>query len=157
MKEEKTNAMRILDSMKIPYDVKVYEYDVNNLDAMHLSLSAGLNPDEVFKTIVMITNTNALYVFVTPAEAEISLKKARNLTGAKEITLLKTDLLLKYTGYIRGGCSPIGMIRKYPTFIEETAFLSEKVYVSAGVRGKMIRLSPEDLTRASGAETAEFI
>ncbi len=157
MKDVKTNAMRILDSMGISYDIVKYEVDEEKLDACHAAEAAGIPLEEVFKTIVMESSDKRLFVFVTPGEAEISLKKARTLTGAKSIDLLKTSELQKHTGYIRGGCSPIGMIRKYPTYIEETAFLFDKIYVSAGLRGMQIHISPEDLLRSCGAEAAGFI
>ena len=156
-KEVRTNAMRILDARKIEYSTKSYEYDEEHLDAVHAATSAGLPIEQVFKTIVMISNDNRLFVFVTPAEYEISLKKARVITGAKEISLLKTDMLLKYTGYIRGGCSPIGMIHSYPTYVEESAFLYDKIYVSAGLRGMQLELNPADLVKVTGAETISFI
>ena len=110
----------------------------------------------VYKTIVMKGSSNNLYVFVTPAEFTISLKKARALTGEKEIELLKLDQLLKYTGYIRGGCSPLGMIKQYPTYIEALAELEEYIYVSAGKRGVQLKLTPADLQKATGAEFADF-
>lgn len=156
MKEVKTNAMRLLEQKKISYEVIEYEFDEDHLDAIHASKSAGLNPEMVYKTIVMKGSSNNLYVFVTPAEFTISLKKARALTGEKEIELLKLDQLLKYTGYIRGGCSPIGMIKQYPTYIEALAELEEYIYVSAGKRGVQLKLTPADLQKATGAEFADF-
>ena len=116
----------------------------------------GLDPEKVYKTIVMISSSNQIYVFVTPALFTISLKKAKDLTGEKSLELLKLDLLRKYTGYIRGGCSPLGMIRKYPTYIEELAQLEDYIYVSAGVRGLQLRLKPEDLAAACEGEFASF-
>ncbi|MDD7271734.1 MAG: Cys-tRNA(Pro) deacylase [Spirochaetales bacterium] len=156
MKEVKTNAMRLLEQKKISYEVIEYEFDEDHLDAIHASKSAGLNPEMVYKTIVMKGSSNNLYVFVTPAEFTISLKKARALTGEKEIELLKLDQLLKYTGYIRGGCSPIGMIKQYPTYIEALAELEEYIFVSAGKRGLQLKLTPADLQKATGAEFADF-
>lgn len=156
MKEVKTNAMRLLEQKKISYEVIEYEFDEDHLDAIHASKSAGLNPEMVYKTIVMKGSSNNLYVFVTPAEFTISLKKARALTGEKEIELLKLDQLLKYTGYIRGGCSPIGMIKQYPTYIEALAELEEYIFVSAGKRGVQLKLTPADLQKATGAEFADF-
>lgn len=156
MKEQKTNAMRLLEQKGIAYETVEYEVDEDHLDAVHASQSAGLNPETVYKTIVMKGASNQLYVFVTPAEFTISLKKARALTGEKELELLKTDLLLKYTGYIRGGCSPIGMIRQYPTFIEALAELEDYIHVSAGKRGLQLKLTPADLQRATGAVFADF-
>ena len=156
MKEVKTNAMRLLEQKKISYEVIEYEFDEDHLDAIHASKSAGLNPEMVYKTIVMKGSSNNLYVFVTPAEFTISLKKARALTGEKEIELLKLDQLLRYTGYIRGGCSPIGMIKQYPTYIEALAELEEYIFVSAGKRGLQLKLTPADLQKATGAEFADF-
>lgn len=156
MKEQKTNAMRLLEQKGIAYETVEYEVDEDHLDAVHASQSAGLNPETVYKTIVMKGASNQLYVFVTPAEFTISLKKARALTGEKELELLKTDLLLKYTGYIRGGCSPLGMIRQYPTFIEALAELEDYIHVSAGKRGLQLKLTPADLQRATGAVFADF-
>lgn len=156
MKEVKTNAMRLLEQKNISYEVIEYEFDEDHLDAIHASKSAGLNPEMVYKTIVMKGSSNNLYVFVTPAEFTISLKKARALTGEKEIELLKLDQLLKYTGYIRGGCSPIGMIKQYPTYIEALAELEEYIFVSAGKRGLQLKLTPADLQKATGAEFADF-
>ena len=156
MKEQKTNAMRLLEQKGIAYETVEYEVDEDHLDAVHASQSAGLDPETVYKTIVMKGASNQLYVFVTPAEFTISLKKARALTGEKELELLKTDLLLKYTGYIRGGCSPLGMIRQYPTFIEALAELEEYIHVSAGKRGLQLKLTPADLQRATGAVFADF-
>lgn len=148
--------MRLLEQKKISYEVIEYEFDEDHLDAIHASKSAGLNPEMVYKTIVMKGSSNNLYVFVTPAEFTISLKKARALTGEKEIELLKLDQLLKYTGYIRGGCSPIGMIKQYPTYIEALAELEEYIFVSAGKRGLQLKLTPADLQKATGAEFADF-
>lgn len=156
-KEIKTNAMRILDSLSIPYTVYEYNWDEENLDAVHAAESMGLEKEKVFKTIVMKNNENKLFVFCLPSDFSISLKKARAITGSKEIDLLKTDELRKNTGYIRGGCSPLGMIKKYPTFIEETALLEDKIYVSAGERGYQICLDPEDLRRAAEAEFKDFV
>ena len=156
MKEQKTNAMRLLEQKGIAYETVEYEVDEDHLDAVHASQSAGLDPETVYKTIVMKGASNQLYVFVTPAEFTISLKKARALTGEKELELLKTDLLLKYTGYIRGGCSPLGMIRQYPTFIEALAELEDYIHVSAGKRGLQLKLTPADLQRATGAVFADF-
>ena len=156
MKEQKTNAMRLLEQKGIAYETVEYEVDEDHLDAVHASQSAGLDPETVYKTIVMKGASNQLYVFVTPGELTISLKKARALTGEKELELLKTDLLLKYTGYIRGGCSPLGMIRQYPTFIEALAELEDYIHVSAGKRGLQLKLTPADLQRATGAVFADF-
>lgn len=153
----KTNAMRILDSMGIIYEVHQYHWDEEHLDAVHASESMGLDTERVFKTIVMKNSENKLFVFCLPADFSISLKKARALTGSKEIDLLRMEDLRKHTGYIRGGCSPLGMIKKYPTFIEETALLEDKIFVSAGERGYQISLTPQDLQRATDGTFADFV
>ena len=158
MKEKtvKTNAMRILEKNGIDYKVITYQYDEDHLDAVHIAQSAGLNLEQVFKTIVMINQAKELFVFCLPAQLEISLKKARELTGSKSIDLLKLDQLQKYTGYIRGGCSPLGMIHTYPTFLEELATLEETIYVSGGQRGVQVQISPEALVKCCNATVASF-
>ena len=153
----KTNAMRILEALEIEYDVVEYQWDEEHLDAVHASGNLGVDTEQIFKTIVMKNSENKLFVFCLPADFSISLKKARAITGSKDIDLLPMTELRANTGYIRGGCSPLGMIKKYPTFIEETALLEDKVYVSAGERGRMIALKPEDLRRAAEASFADFV
>lgn len=158
MKEEikKTNAMRILESMGIPYGVKTYEWDDGHLDAVHASEAAGLDPEQVFKTIVLKNVRNEVYVFCLPAQFEISLKKARAVTGSKDIDLIKMTELQPLTGYIRGGCSPLGMKKHYPTHIEELALLQDFIYVSAGQRGLQLKVAPQDLAKAASAQFADF-
>ena len=155
-KTPKTNAMRILEKNSIDYKVITYAYDEDHLDAVHIAQNAGLNLEQVFKTIVMINQSKELFVFCLPAQLEISLKKARELTNSKSIDLLKLDQLQKYTGYIRGGCSPLGMIHSYPTFLEELATLEETIYVSGGQRGIQVQLKPEDLVKCCNATVASF-
>ena len=157
MKEKKTNAMRILDQKGIEYSVVEYDVDLEHLDAITASREAGIDPEYVYKTIVMTSSSGQLYVFVTPALFSISLKKAKELTKEKNLELLRQDLLLKHTGYIRGGCSPLGMIRKYPVYIEELAQLEDYIYVSAGQRGLQLRLRPDDLVAACEGSYASFV
>ncbi len=153
----KTNAMRILENLSIPYEVHTYEWDEDHLDAVHAAESAGLDPERVYKTIVMRNSTKEIFVFCLPAEFEISMKKARAVTESREIDLIKTTELMPLTGYIRGGCSPLGMRRHYPTFLSELAALEETIYVSGGQRGVQIELRPDDLLRAADAVYADFI
>ena len=153
----KTNAMRILESLSIPYTTHEYEWDEEHLDAIHAAASAELDIERVYKTIVMRNSSKEIFVFCLPAEFEISLKKARALTGSKEIDLIKTTELLSLTGYIRGGCSPLGMKKHYKTYISELAVLEDTIYVSGGQRGIQIDLRPDDLLKASGAEYADFV
>ncbi|MFA6845547.1 MAG: Cys-tRNA(Pro) deacylase [Sphaerochaetaceae bacterium] len=153
---KKTNAMRILDTMRIPYSIQNYQWDEEHLDAIHASSSAGLDPQQVFKTIVLKDSDDRIFVFCLPAEFSINMKKAKEITGSKNIDLLKMEDLLKTTGYIRGGCSPLGMIRHYPTYIEESAQLEEQIYISAGQRGLQLKLAPADLLRSLEGTYADF-
>ena len=153
----KTNAMRILESLSIPYTVHTYEWDEEHLDAIHAAASAGLDTERVYKTIVMMNSNKELFVFCLPAEFSVSLKKARAVTGSKELDLLPLTELQKYTGYIRGGCSPLGMKKHYPTFISELAELEETIYVSAGQRGMQLSLRPDDLIKATNGSYEDFI
>ncbi len=158
---KKTNAMRILDGLKISYDVHEYDDDgEHKLERGAANLTAqklGEDPSCVFKTIVMRTESKETVVFCQSAIHEINLKKARNACGAKEITPVKQEELLGLTGYIRGGCSPLGMKRKFRTFIDLSALEHKKIFISAGVRGMQIELSPEDLVKATNAVTADLI
>lgn len=155
-KTVKTNAMRILEKNNISYTTVTYEVDEKQLDAVHIAQSAGLELEKVFKTIVMVNQSKELFVFCLPAQLDISLKKAREITGSKSIDLLELELLQKYTGYIRGGCSPLGMIHSYPAFIEELATLEDFIYVSGGLRGVQLCLAPEDLRRCCNGTFASF-
>lgn len=148
--------MRILEAMGIPYEVKTYEWDDEHLDAVHASEAAGLDPEQVFKTIVLKNIQNEIYVFCLPAQFEISLKKARTVTGSKDIDLIKMMELQPLTGYVRGGCSPLGMKKHYPTYIEELALLQDHIYVSAGQRGIQLKVAPQDLAKAADAQFADF-
>lgn len=156
-KLKKTNAMRILEQLNIEYETKNYEVDENNLDAIHAAGSAGLELECVYKTIVMQASDNSVFVFCLAAEESISLKKARAITGSKDIDLIKMDVLQKTTGYIRGGCSPLGMKKNFPTYISEMAQIEDYIYVSAGVRGVQLKIKPDDLLKAANATYEDFI
>lgn len=157
---KKTNAMRILDSLKIPYEAKEYdddgEHELAKGAAVRLAGKLGVDPGCVFKTIVMRTDTKEICVFCQNAESEINLKKARNVAGCQEINPVRPDELLKLTGYIRGGCSPIGMRKKFRTFIDETALLYDRICISGGQRGIQITIAPQDLIKAADAVTADL-
>ncbi|MBI9095119.1 MAG: Cys-tRNA(Pro) deacylase [Sphaerochaeta sp.] len=153
---KKTNAMRILESLGIEYEVLSYDWDEDHLDAVHASHSAGLPSEQVFKTIVMQNSDNAVFVFCLPSDFSVSLKKARSLTGSKEINLIGLENLLSLTGYVRGGCSPLGMKKHFPTFVEELALLQEHIYVSAGLRGFQLKITPKALVKATEAVFADF-
>ena len=155
----KTNAMRILDSMGIGYEVLEYDMppDFEGDIAMHSSSVLGLPPEQVYKTIIMVNSDRQHFVFCLPAGFFVSLKKARELTGSSSIDLLKTDNLLALTGYIRGGVSPIGIRRAFPTFICELAQLEDHVYVSGGLRGVSLKIRPSDLALACSGTFADFV
>ena len=155
----KTNAIRILDSLGIEYEVLEYPIsDETNEDiALYTSRVLGIPSEQVYKTIIMENSDKEHFVFCLPAGFSISLKRARELTGSSSIDLMKTDKLLALTGYIRGGVSPIGMKRRFVTFVEELALLEDYVYISGGVRGLSLRLRPADLPQACSATFASFV
>ena len=136
----KTNAMRRLDAAKIPYEVKEYVVDENDLSGVHIASQIGLPFEQVFKTLTARGDKTGVLVFCLPVHKEIDLKKAAAITGNKKIELLPVKELLSVTGYVRGGCSPIGMKKKYPTFIDESARNFEKITVSAGIKGAQLLL-----------------
>jgi Cys-tRNA(Pro)/Cys-tRNA(Cys) deacylase len=143
----KTNAIRILESKAIAHTTAEYGYDEDDLNAVTVANSIGALPETVFKTLAAQNDKNGIMVFVIPGNFELNLKKAAISSHSKSIEMLKVKELFPLTGYIRGGCSPIGMKKLFPTFIDETALLHEKIYVSAGVRGMQICLSPQDLAK----------
>ena len=155
--QKKTNAMRILEKNNIDFELLHYEVDENNLDAIHVAKTANINIDLVYKTIVFINEKKEKFVFCLPAEFNVSMKKAKSITNSKILELIRVNDLKKITGYIRGGCSPIGMIKQYDTFISDFALMEDKIYISGGKRGLQIKLNPKDLAKCINAEFAEFI
>lgn len=153
----KTNAVRILESKNIVHSTVEYESDENEIDAVSVANKIGAEPETVFKTLVARNESNELLVFVIPGNFELNLKKAAKASGSKSIELIKVKELQPLTGYIRGGCSPIGMKKLFPTFIDETAQLNEKIYCSAGVRGMQLFLSPTDLLGVVNGEFHDLI
>lgn len=156
-KFNKTNAMRILDSLNIQYEHMTYESEDGNIDGVSVAHKTGQNPEIVFKTLVATGHSKELYVFCIPVEYELDLKKAAKASNEKNIDMLPLKDLTKNTGYIRGGCSPIGMKKHYKTFIDESAQLNEKILVSAGVIGTQIIIKPDDLITATEANYADLI
>lgn len=155
-KEEKTNVMRILDGKKIPYESHTYEPDAG-LSGEEIAGILGEDKEKVFKTLVTQGKSGAYYVFVVPVEAELDLKKAAKASGEKAISMIKQKDLLPLTGYVHGGCSPIGMKKPFPTFIHETAAHFDKIFVSAGKVGYQIELSPQDLIQLVGCKVADIV
>lgn len=141
---KKTNALRMLDSHSIQYDVVEYDPSVE-VDGAKIAKANDLPTDEVFKTLVAEGKDGAHFVFVIPVEKELDLKKAAKVSGEKKMEMLHVKDLLNLTGYVRGGCSPIGMKKEFPTFIHESALNYERIYVSAGKKGLQMHLSPKDL------------
>lgn len=141
----KTNAVRLIEQAKISYRCTEYSYDENDLSGLHAAEAIGMPPEQVFKTLVARGDKRGILVFCIPVCCELDLKKAAKAAGDKKVEMLPMKELLPLTGYIRGGCSPIGMKKAYPTFIDETAVLSDQIAVSAGVRGQQLILSPDDL------------
>ncbi len=153
----KTNAMRRLDAARIPYEVKEYVVDESDLSGVHIASQIGLPCEVVFKTLTARGDKTGVLVFCLPCDKEIDLKKAASITGNKKIELLPVKELLAVTGYIRGGCSPIGMKKKYPTFIHETAKSFDKITVSAGIKGAQLLLSPTALADFVDAKFCEIV
>lgn len=155
-KIQKTNAMRMLDSAGLEYEMTSYDYDESDLSGVHAAEELGVSPDIVFKTLVTRGDGNAFFVFVIPVAESLDLKKAARVSGNKKIEMIHVREILDVTGYIRGGCSPIGMKKQFPTFIDETAMLYEKIYFSAGKRGVQIILDPSELAEVTGGEFADL-
>ena len=141
----RTNVMRLLDQAKIAYRAAEYAFDENDLNGMHAAEGIGMPPEQIFKTLVAHADRGGYVVFCIPVCCELDLKKAAQAAGEKKIELIHVKDLLSVTGYIRGGCSPIGMKKRFPTYIDETAILYDEIGVSAGCRGCQILLRPDDL------------
>lgn len=153
----KTNAMRILEKAQVPFETKEYEVDENDLSGEHVANQLGLDCQQVFKTLVARGDKNGIMVFCIPVSEELDLKKASQVVGDKKIEMVHVKELLGLTGYIRGGCSPIGMKKKYPTYIDETAILFDTLYVSAGIRGAQLIMNPEDIVSFTEARLADLV
>ncbi|MBQ9099639.1 MAG: Cys-tRNA(Pro) deacylase [Clostridia bacterium] len=153
--KNKTNAMRRLDAARIPYEVFEYEVDENDLSGKHIADEIGLPHEMVFKTLVAKGDKTGPVVFCIPVDLEIDLKKAARVTGNKRIEMIHVKDLLALTGYIRGGCSPIGMKKQFPTYVHESALRFEKITVSSGVRGAQLLIAVEQLLSFVCAQSAD--
>lgn len=151
-KPTKTNVARLLDKAKIPYELISYQVDENDLSAIHVAASLGENIDQVFKTLVLHGDKTGYFVCVIPGAHEVDLKMAAKVSGNKKCDLIPMKDLLPLTGYIRGGCSPIGMKKHFPTYIHSSSIRFPYIYISAGVRGLQIKISPNDLIKETKAE-----
>jgi len=152
----KTNAVRLIQLAGISCREAFYEFDENDLNGNHAAKAIGFPPEQVFKTLVARGPRNGIQVFCIPVCCELDLKKAAKTAGDKSIELIQVKELLGLTGYIRGGCSPVGMKRKYPTYFDETCQLYDEIAVSAGERGHQMILSPDALVGYIGAELADI-
>lgn len=155
-KETKTNAMRILETMGISFTYLTYECD-EFIDGLHIADSLGLPYEQVYKTLVTVGASKNYFVFVIPIAEELDLKKAARSVGEKNLEMIHVKDINNITGYIRGGCTAIGMKKQYVTRIDETAILQDEIYVSGGKIGMQIRLKPDDLLAAAQAEYADVI
>ena len=152
----KTNAVRIVQQSGIPCKEAFYEFDENDLNGNHAAEALNIPPEQVFKTLVTRGERTGINVFCLPVCCELDLKKAAKVTGDKKIDLVPMKDLLSLTGYIRGGCSPVGMKKKYPTFMDETAILWDEIALSAGARGHQMIVPPEDIRALVDAEFVDL-
>ena len=156
-KIKKTNAARILDGLGIDYEIKTYEVDENDLSAVHVAQISGLNIEMIFKTLVARGDKTGIIMAVIGGGDELDLKALARASSNKSVEMIALKELLPLTGYVRGGCSPLGAKKNYPVFVDARALTLEKISVSAGQRGMQIVLSPQDLVRAANATVAELI
>lgn len=153
----KTNAVRLVEQAGIPCREQFYEFDENDLSGLHAAEALGMPPEQVFKTLVARGERTGINVFCIPVCCELDLKKAARAAGDKNMVLVAVKELLSLTGYIRGGCSPVGMKKKYPTFIDETCVLYDEIAVSAGARGHQMLVPPVQLAPLVNAEFVDII
>ena len=156
-KLKKTNAARILDSLGIGYEIKTYEVDENDLSAVHVAETAGLNIETVFKTLVARGDKTGVIMAVIGGGEELNLKSLAKASGNKSVAMIALKELLPLTGYIRGGCSPLGAKKNYPVYLDKKALSQDKISISAGQRGMQLILSPQDLIKATNATVADLI
>ncbi len=154
---KKTNAIRLIEAGNFKYNLREYEFNPDEIDAVSVADKIGEDPERVFKTLVARGDKSGICVFVIPGNYSLNLKKAANSSGNKKIDMVKERELLPLTGYVKGGCSPIGMKKLYPTIIDETAVLWETFFVSAGIRGMQVEISPYDLKSMISAGWADLI
>lgn len=153
----KTNAARILEKKRVQFELLTYEVDENNLSAVHIAHQKGLPVASVFKTLVLRGDRQGIFVCLIPATDEVDLKKAAKASGNKSCSLIHVKELLGLTGYIRGGCSPVGMKKQFPTYIHESCLQSDKIYISGGARGIQLKLSPADLIQVCQMTVAPLV
>ncbi len=153
----KTNAARILDKQGVEYELLAYEVDESDLSALAVAGKLKENIDQVFKTLVLRGDKSGIFVCIIPGAEELDLKKAANKSGNKNAAMIPVKDILTITGYVRGGCSPVGMKKDYPTFIDESCFLYDFIFVSAGMRGQQLKLKPDDLVLVTSCQSDDLI
>jgi Cys-tRNA(Pro)/Cys-tRNA(Cys) deacylase len=153
---KKTNAARLLDAAGINYELIEYEVDETDLSATTLALKIGQNIEQIFKTLVLRGDKTGVFVAVVPGDMEVDLKKAAKISGNKSCAMVLQKELLGLTGYIRGGCSPLGMKKAYPIYIHETCQLFDHIFISAGQRGMQIKINPEELVRITQSTISDI-
>ena len=154
--EAKTNAMRVLDRGKVPYTVHTYDHSDGRIDGVSVAAKVGIDPERVYKTLVTRGSSGGYFVFVIPVALELDLKKAARAVGEKSVAMIRVEEINKVTGYIRGGCSPVGMKKRYPTVFDSRAAGLETIVVSGGRIGTQVELDPGALMAAVGAKTADL-
>jgi Cys-tRNA(Pro)/Cys-tRNA(Cys) deacylase len=152
----KTNAMRILDAKKVPYEVLTYDNKDGKIDGISVAAKVGKNPGEVYKTLVTQGASKNIFVFVIPVEEELDLKKCAKAAGEKKLEMIPVKDIQKWTGYIRGGCSPVGMKKEYQTFLDESSQVLPSIVVSGGKIGVQIVVDPGALKSVTGANFADL-
>lgn len=157
MKIQKTNVARLLDAAKIEYELISYEWDESDLSAVHVANQLGEAPEQVFKTLILTGNKVKYFVCIVPGDLEVSLKKAAAISFNKNCELIPQKELLNVAGYMRGACSPIGMKKLFPVYIDHSCLSFERIYVSAGQRGLQLKIKPLDLIEMVKAEIAELV
>lgn len=157
MSVTKTNAARLLDSLNISYELVSYEVDENDLSAISVAAKIGEEIDQVFKTLVLRGDKHGIFVCIIPGGEELNLKKAAAVSGNKNVSMVAVKEIHDLTGYIRGGCSPVGMKKHYPSYIDEACTLYDFIFVSGGVRGLQLKITPDDLIAATGCTVADLL
>lgn len=153
----KTNSARILDQQGIKYELLSYDVDESDLSAIAVAGKLKQNIDQVFKTLVLRGDKSGIFVCIIPGGEELDLKKAAHVSGNKNVAMIPMKDILTITGYIRGGCSPIGMKKAYPAFIDESCLLYDFIFISAGLRGLQLKLKPDDLIKVTSCQTDDLI
>ena len=154
---KKTNSIRILEANHINFQLFHYEFSLEEIDAVSVARKIKAEPESVYKTLIARSNSNELFVFVIPGNESLNLKKAASASGVKKIDMIKEKELLPLTGYIKGGCTSIGLKKTFPVFIDETIELFEEIYISAGVRGTQIKLNPLELVKLVNAKIEDIV